>query len=472
MTTAQAPPRTKRRGRWVALALLLLVVLLGASAYLLREQLRDELALRQYRRAVASDDPAREQHREQLLDRMFRKEDNFDLAARLADDTDPKVRAVAVELLLAHQPRAKKQGASEGVQAGARSGAWQKAVHDALLRLIKDPDDAVRLQALRGVSELDWAESFGGQLTEAVKTGSPAERLAIAEHLAHWNGPLLYQVVGDANQPAEVRAAALRGIETYGNRALAPWGDAFRKALESALKSENLELRRSAITALRHAKLSAAAWFDVLCDDKQQELHALALRTWIDVLGTATGAHWSDTHEVWFHTPTDARQCGIVTYVLCEGARLHMKQLDGTPEIGDMAAMRDRLGPTGPAFDLQLRKLGNILSVLSATRWYCETVEKPPELVVWLPHETATGAPPKRNMKAVVFQQAKPIWEWCLSNKDGYQTRFLAANSLVRCYVRTPPPFPIPVRPLGAVMDEVLVGPAEFDRFRARYDKK
>ena len=51
------------------------------------------------------------------------------------------------------------------------------------------------------------------------------------------------------------------------------------------------------------------------------------------------------------------------------------------------------------------------LSALSAVRWYCETVENPPELAVWLPFETPNGPPVKRNMKAFLFQQAKPIWE-------------------------------------------------------------
>ena len=67
-------------------------------------------------------------------------------------------------------------------------------------------------------------------------------------------------------------------------------------------------------------------------------------------------------------------------------AKIQMQQLESSQVIGEMPALRDRQGPTGRAYEAQLARLGNVLSVLSAVRWYCETIEKPPELNVWLPY--------------------------------------------------------------------------------------
>ena len=42
----------------------------------------------------------------------------MDLAVRLAEDPNPRVRAAAVDVLLANQPRARTQEAQEGVVGG------------------------------------------------------------------------------------------------------------------------------------------------------------------------------------------------------------------------------------------------------------------------------------------------------------------------------------------------------------------
>src|SRR5262249_22642536 len=152
--------------------------------------------------------------------------------------------------------------------------------------------------------------------------------------------------------------------------------------------------------------------------------------------------------------------------------QIQMRQLDKTPPITERVALQDRQGPTGQAFDAQLTRLGNILSVVSAVHWYCETEREDMDLPVWLPHEALQGAPPQRKLKTVQFQQAKPIWKWCLDKKAAYPTRFLTADNMVRSYFYPDIRRPVPVRPLGTVMEELGIGQAEYEALRKRYEGK
>ena len=473
-TTATAPaaPRAgKRRWRRVFIPLLLIGAVGGAVVYLFREDVQDAWALSRFRRAAAASDPSLPEHRDRLRERLFRTEDNLDQAVPLAADPDSKVRAAVVGLLLADQPKVRKQDAVEGLHAAVRMAAWRTRVGEAVERLLQDPDPVVRHTALRAVSELDWADQFRTQLTDAMENGSPADRLVVAEYVAHWNGPLLAEVVGDANQAADVRITAMRGLDTYGDRGVASNRGELREALEAALRSPDPDVQKAAIPALRYAQRGPDVWLDVLCEDRRRDLHSLAFRAWIDSLGRGSAMTWSDSHDAWYRSTSIAVRCGVATHALCEGAKLQILALETEPAIPEGAAIADRDGPAGRAFNTQLARLGNVLSIASAARWYCNTFEKPPELVGRLPHETPAGsAPPRRAMKAYLFREAKPVWEWCLSRKDGYPTRFLTTNTIVRNYGHRPAPDPIPVRPLGAVMDDLLVGPSEFDKLRSEYD--
>jgi HEAT repeat protein len=474
--TEDHPPRPGARLGWIVFVLLVLAGLAGAVAYVFRQPLGDEWALQKFRRAAAADDPDLVRHRE-MLTRRLGQEERLDRAADLAVDPDPKVRAAAIDVLMAGQPRAQKREAVAGVQFTSRATAWRTAVVEAVRKLLKDNDDTVRLKAIRAVAESACADEFGGQLNDAIHLGSPAEREAVAATLAHWNGSLLREVIGDLGQPDEVRVAAMKSLDTYGDNEVGAFRGGLQQMLVIALKAENPEVRRAAITALRHARMAANVWLDVLLDAREKELHPLALQTWIETLGNDTlprafSWHWDDTHEIWFHSTGNALRCGTAAYVLCAAAKLQTRHLESEPVVGEMAALRDRTGPTGRSFDMQLTRLGNVLSVLSAVRWYGETIEKPPELSVWLPHEAAAGAPPKRDMKAYLFREAQPVWEWCLAHKDGYPTRFLTENAIVRTYGSKVAAEPVAVRPLGASMESLLVGPDEFDRLRKRYDEK
>ncbi len=474
MTSEVEPPPRSRRGHRVVIALLLLVGLAGGAAYLFRDELRDEWAIRQFRRAAAADDPELPQRRDELRKRLLSREEKLDLAARLADDPDPKVRAAAIDVLLANQPVAPKQDAGERPPGGTRSSSWRTSVSGAVERLLKDGDDPVRQKALTAVSELSEADVFGSQLAEVLKTGSVPDRVIVAERLAHWNARVMIEVIADPAQPDAVRIAAIRGLDTYGDSALTAWHSELKNALVTALESGNPEVRRSAVTALRYAARSAHVWLNLLCDDREKELHPLVLRTWIDALG-AEGPrvrHWDDTHTAWYEAGAAARRCAVAGYVMCEGAKIQLRHLEQSPPVAELVALRERAGPVGRAFDVQLARLGNVLSALSAVRWYCTFHEKPAPLAGWLPHETPTGAPPERSAHAFLFQQAKPLWEWCLKRGDAYPTRFLTANSIVRSYSSREAPGPVAARPLGAVMDELLLTPAEFDRLRALFDPK
>ena len=73
--------------------------------------LGDEWALRKFRRGAAAGDPELARHQEMLVRRLG-EDEKLDLAVRSANgDPDRKVRAAAVDVLLANQPRAQKQDA-------------------------------------------------------------------------------------------------------------------------------------------------------------------------------------------------------------------------------------------------------------------------------------------------------------------------------------------------------------------------
>jgi hypothetical protein len=74
-------------------------------------------------------------------------------------------------------------------------------------------------------------------------------------------------------------------------------------------------------------------------------------------------------------------------------------------------------------------------------------------------------------LKAFQFQQAKPIWEWCLDKKAAYPTRFLTANN-IKNYGQIESPRPVGVRPLGTVVEELLIGQTEYQLLRNRYGKE
>ncbi len=468
--TALNEPTRRRRWPRRALVVLLFAVLVGGPAYLFRGTLQNEWAVWQFRRAAAADDPELPQYR----DRLLARDENADLAARLADDPDPKVRAAAVDALLAGQPSAAKRAGGDRPAGGDPVRSWRKSDHDAVERLLRDGDETVRRKALLAVAGRDTAHAFGEQLTETLKTGAAEERSAVAAHLAHWNGSVLIEVIGDANQPDAVRVAAMRGLDTYGAGAIVGRETVLKSALVSALGSESPEVRRTAVTALRYAADSSHVWLDLLCNDRQKDQHPLVLRTWIDALSNedAHGRHWAETHDAWHQNSASALRCAVTGHVMCESAVTQIRYLERSPPIAEAAAMTDRGGPVGRAFDVQLNRLGNVLSVLSAVRWHCTTFETPPTLTGRLPNEAPTGAPPARSLHAYVFQQAKPIWEWCLKHEGAYVTRFLTAKSVVRNYGANPAANPTTARPLSAVLVELLLTRAEFDRLRTQYEPK
>jgi hypothetical protein len=469
--TSSTPNTPRRKRRWLVRGLFILLIV-GAVAYLFREELQDEWQLRQFRQAAARNDPNLPQYQERLLKRLLVDEEKLDLAVRLANDSDPNVRAASVAVLLANQPRAKKQDAPQGLVAVGKFGSWRLRVEEAINRLLEDQDANVRKRALQVVSELEWASVFQSLLENALKNGSEEERVLVAERLAHWNQSLIWQTIGDGNQPDPVRLAAMQSMDHYGDHEIAIARDKLETSLKTALQSENKDLRRGALVALRYAERPASVWLDILCDDRYKEDYSLILRTWIDALGNETvrGRYWWATHDAWYRTGQTPHRCAVANYVMCESAKIQMQHLDKTLPIAEHVALQDRQGPTGRAFDAQLLHLENILSVVSAVRWYCENIDKDAELTVWLPHENPQGNPPVRKLKAYLFQQVEPIWEWCSHKQAAYSTRFLSANN-VQNYAHRQVPQPIPVRPLGAVMDELLIGQTEYEKLRDRYRK-
>jgi hypothetical protein len=475
MPTALHPTPSRKRRRWWRRGLVVLLAVAataGAAAFLFREELSDEWRLWQFRRAAAAGDPDLPRYQERLVGRLSPEEVKLDLAARLADDPDPKVRAAVVDVLLVGQPRATKQDAVQGLFAGGKTAAWRVRVEDALKDLLQDGDAAVRRRALRAVSELEWAGLFESRLETALKTGPEEDRAIVAEGLAHWNASLLWQTVADGHQPDSVRLAAMRSLDRYGDKEIAFARDELENALQTALKSDDKDLHRAALVALRYGARPSWVWLDTLCDEQRKEDRPLVLRTWIDTLGNETerGRHWFYTHEAWRHSLQVLRSATTI-HVMCEAAKVHMQQLDKAPPIPEPAALQDRQGPTGRAFDVQLVRLENILSLVSAVHWYCVTdTTLDAAFEAWLLHETPHGAPPPRSLKSYYFQQVKPVWEWCLARQGAYPTRFLPGDDF-HLYIKKPGP--VAVRPLGAVMSELLsIGENEYQMLHKRYGEK
>jgi HEAT repeats len=244
-------PLTKRRWHWWHIAALVLVVLLAILAvvgFTMSEKIVgrwNKWQLERIRKEILEGELSPEALRDELLERS----DGLYIAARLSEDPDPRVRAAAIERLVAKATRAPSVEEAPVDFTGLEAGA-----EDPLKRLLDDQDSAVRMKAIRAVSAIHVATSFRGELLHILESGTVEERLIVCEYLAHWNGEAVRETFANPRQPREVRLAALRSADRYGWTGVVADERAFVQAMKQVQAEGDLELTQAATDALRHSR--------------------------------------------------------------------------------------------------------------------------------------------------------------------------------------------------------------------------
>jgi hypothetical protein len=185
---------------------------------------------------------------ETLRDELRNREGGHQLAQRLSEDSDPRVRAAVVETIAGWGTPARKR-APDDHRLPTQSLSNSEDT-EALKRLLTDSDSTVRITALRAVCPLEEVRSFEQQVLDVLDLGPADERVIVAEHLAHWNGPAARRVFADEGQPKEVRLAVVRGADRYGWSLFIGNGSEFIPLMKRLATGPDAELRQAALHAL------------------------------------------------------------------------------------------------------------------------------------------------------------------------------------------------------------------------------
>jgi HEAT repeat protein len=185
--------------------------------------------------------------------------------ASALDDPDDSVRAAAVELLrelrevLVPEERfaaaLRSAGGHEepGIRTAAVGGLWRHRLCtvDGLVKVLADPDDAVRCEAIAGLVSLDALD----ELDRAAADASSSVRLAVARGVAALGDPrgvtTLVALTGDPD--VFVRAAALDAMVRTGCTTEAV------EVAGSAMTDASWQVRQAAAAALSVADPAVAA---------------------------------------------------------------------------------------------------------------------------------------------------------------------------------------------------------------------
>jgi hypothetical protein len=246
------PSAPARRWRWWHVAALVLVIVgaVGAVAGIaFPEKVADRWIgwqVRQVRQDILSGKLSPEALRDELL----KREGGRLIARRLSEDPDPQVRAASIDTLTAHGTAVKKRDPQDPFSMPSTRLSDFDA-EAALMRLLDDPDPAVRQKAIRAVSAIEEARGFEEPLLRILNSGATDERLIVSEHLAHWNGKAARRTFADPRQPKEVRLAVLRGAERYGWARVVEDHEDFARTMKQAQADADPELRQAATDALR-----------------------------------------------------------------------------------------------------------------------------------------------------------------------------------------------------------------------------
>lgn len=448
MAASKAPshPGAQPPRRWLRRTLLAagFILLIGAALAWL---LRDEWFVWRFRQAARAGGAELETYRQQLDQRS----DGLELAIRLSDDSDPKVRAAIIDRLVAKATPAPKVQRGQGGAFAETYQGMNDTAEPALRRLLADADPGVRQRAIHAASGIKSAYTLSEPLLQILRTGDAADRAAVCEYLAHWNGPAVLDVFADLAQPKSVRLAAIRSGDQFGWREVRTVAQGFpHKVLDDA----DAEIRHAAIEALRHFEKAEPAWLKILLTGPVED-RPVVVRVWIDTLANEqTGGgewyqHLHSTEELLVQSvrdeladngrrvifKVDAVRAAALIHLLCEAAKKNTEQLDQTPPANELAALRERQqrgdGPECQAFALELNRLLHILRALQAVRW-CLANEhtQNTEFTAWLPHEKqGNDPPPKRQLQTFVMEQGRLPLAWCRRHAGGYASRFLRVNS-------------------------------------------
>lgn len=244
-------PGPRRRGwRWWQVAALTLVPLLAAAAVLgslFPRQVADRwigLQARQLRGQILDGRLTPEQ----LRDHLRTREGGHHLALRLSRDEDPRVRAAAADAI-AGWGNAPISRVAELVHMAVNTLSNAEDA-EALGRLLDDPDPEVRRAALRAVSSIQEVRQFEDRVLRTLEAGPEAERVIVAEHLAHRNGPAARRTFADPRQPKEVRLAVLRGADRYWWEHVFGDGEEFVQIMDRVKGEADPDLSRAAANAL------------------------------------------------------------------------------------------------------------------------------------------------------------------------------------------------------------------------------
>jgi hypothetical protein len=405
-------------------------ILLGVAFH---QSLSDRLLLWRMHWAADHGEPL-----EPFVKQLARHDDAVDVAARLSEDADPRVRREMVVVLVGDATQARKVERPFGAFSESWIGMNMRGM-PALKRLLADPDADVRRHALRTVSGLRATGDFSDPLLHTLREGDPDDRAVVAESLAHWNTDEFLKSFADPTQPRAVRLAVLRGAEKYGWGRVADQQDGrFQEVLKQMTDDPDDELRNAAIDAARYARPHAAValWLDVI-DGKRPKGRRLALDTWIDALvneETFPGENYpllEATESLQFGDIKEpgAGRLALVIHVVCAAARVNIRELDRAAPVNWRQALaeRDRGGPAAAAFVVELHRLQQVLRAIAAARSYARSY---PALrfAARLPDEEGDGPTPTRSLKDFLLGEAREPLAWCRNHGGGYASPFLRLN--------------------------------------------
>jgi hypothetical protein len=195
-----------------------------------------------------------------LCQDLLQRENGRYFALRLSEDPDPLVRAAVIDRLAAKATPAQKREPPPEGQIVAISDPYvglEAGAEDAFRRLLADPDLSVRRKALLAVCRIRVASSFEEELLHTLESADLEDRLIVCGHLAHWNGPAVRRIFADAQQPKEIRLAALRSADRYGWREIIMTDrEDFVRSMSSVQADADPELRQAADEALRHSPIA------------------------------------------------------------------------------------------------------------------------------------------------------------------------------------------------------------------------
>jgi hypothetical protein len=439
------PSRVPAVTRLVLAAVAVGLVIALCGGLIFHQQLSEALVARQFRRAVAQGESP------EALDALLAGSENgLELAGRLSEDADPRVRRAVVGYLVSSATPAQKRERRFGAFGETWTGFNVQAVPP-LKRLLDDPDAEVRQAAIRAVGERRAVEEFREPLLGLLRGGEVTDRVAVAESLAHWDPSAFLQTFADRGQPKEVRLALLRGTERYGWARVAEAAQ-FQQTLEKCLHEPDRELRHAAIDALRHAVNGPSAWLGILQAPDAGD-RRIVFQTWVDALVSEPvypGEQYpllDKTEGLLFDSGVpvrkppaggkdqdelDGARIAPIVHVLCAAARETTAFLDRTAPANLGLALQDLArggGPAMEAFAQELHRLQLVLRALAAVgRFAADPRCGRTAFTLLMPDEPA-APPPPRKLRDFLLADVKEPLGWCRRHGGGYASPFLRVNS-------------------------------------------